>query len=265
MAAGYVACCSSTNTQQLIIRMGSDHKNIHDSSPSVTFIMKRNPVVSALTVVFSLVGLVVLGSSVRSDTTNLQSLDEHRWWIDSRVIQYRFKHRIWFDFAPRMRLLRIEGALNFTYLALACALIAVVLLVRRRPHAALLFGAALCAGVLASKVLKPIFSRSIVAGNGNSTYTFPSGHLTLLTGAVLAGVLVCSNPLIRRLAAIAGVITVGFYSTLLSLTGSHFVTDCIGGVLTAIVVVIGVEQLSWRFLQPAGSQAKVTEAEPTLG
>jgi membrane-associated phospholipid phosphatase len=226
--------------------------------------MNRNRIRSAVAVVLSFVGLVALGTSVRSDTTNLQSLDEHRWWIDSRVLQYRFKHRIWFDFAPRARLLRIEEALNFTYLAVACAFVGVVLLIRRRPHAALLFGSALVAGVVASKILKPIFGRAISATGGVFTYTFPSGHLTLLTGSVLACLLSCSTPTSRRITGVVGAVVVGAYSTLLSLTGSHFVTDCIGGILTAIVVVVGVEQLSWRFLSsPTSEKSKpLTEFKP---
>jgi membrane-associated phospholipid phosphatase len=263
MSAGYVARGGSSNTQQFIVRMGSDYKNIHDSPPSFVFIMKRKRLRSAIAIVLSFIGLVALGTSVRSDTTNLQSLDEHRWWIDSRVLQYRFRHRIWFDFAPRARLLRIEEALNFTYLALTCALVGVVLLVRRRPHAALLFASALVAGVVASKILKPIFGRAISGTGGLLTYTFPSGHLTLLTGSVLACFLSFTQPITRRITGLVGVVAVVAYSTLLSLTGSHFVTDCIGGILTAIVVVVGVEQLSWRFLSPVEPKP-IAELKPYL-
>jgi membrane-associated phospholipid phosphatase len=205
---------------------------------------------AAAVVVTSLVALVLLGSSVRSDTTNLQSLDEHRWWIDSRVIQYRFKHRIWFDFAPRVRLMKIETALNFLYLGAACAVVAIVLLALRRRQAALLFVSALLSGAVASVVLKPLFGRAIETALGDLTYTFPSGHMSLLSGVVVALVLLTRRRGARALAAIAGVIVLSLYGTLLSLTGSHFVTDCIGGVLTGIAVVVGTQQLTNRFFTP---------------
>jgi hypothetical protein len=202
-------------------------------------------------VVASFGALVALGFSVRSDTTNLQSLDEHRWWIDSRVIQYRFKHRIWFDFPARVRLLKIETGLNFTYLAAACVLAAIVLLALRRRQAALLLVSAVLSGGIASQVLKPLFGRATSIGSGALTYTFPSGHMALLAGVVVALILLTRRRAARVFAVVVGTIVLGLYATLISLTGSHFVTDCIGGVLTAIAVVGGIQLLTNRFFKSA--------------
>jgi hypothetical protein len=214
--------------------------------------MNRTPMNrSAIAVVVASIGaLVALGSSVRSDTTNLQSLDEHRWWIDSRVIQYRFKHRIWFDFPARVRLLKIETALNFTYLAAVCVFAAIVLLALRRRQAALLLMSAVVSGGVASYVMKPLFGRAISTASGALTYTFPSGHMSLLAGVVVALILLTRRRTARVFALVAGTIVLGLYATLISLTGSHFVTDCIGGVLTAVAVVGGVQLLTDRFFDP---------------
>ncbi len=200
-------------------------------------------------VLSSLIGLVALGWSVGSRTEDTQSLDEHRWWIDSRVIQYRFKHRLWFDFAPRMRLLNIEDKLNFVYLAGACAVVAIVLLVRRRPRGALLFASALLSGLFASKGLKPLFGRAIGTSSGSSVFTFPSGHLTLLSGAVIAWILYSTRSSTRAIKFVVGAMVVGLYATLLSLTGSHFVTDCIGGLLTSTVFVVSAHEIGRRLFR----------------
>ncbi len=190
------------------------------------------------------IALVALGVSVRGDSTSLQSLDDHRWWVDSRVVQYRFKHRIWFDFAPRLRLLDLEEALNFTVLAIICVLMAILLLALRRPRASALYFAAVASGVIASRVLKPSFGRTVRSAAGDLTYTFPSGHTALLSGAVIAWILHSRRWEFAVAKGFVGAIAVTMYATLLSLTGSHFVTDCIGGILTSIIVVVGAHQVS---------------------
>ncbi len=214
--------------------------------------MKARPSRRAIALVtVSTVLLAILGWSVRADTKDLQSLDGHRWWFDSRVVQYRFKHRIWFDFEPRLRLLRIEEALNFSVLAALCVLIGVVLLARRRPRAAALYFAAVASGIIASLLLKPLFGRSIQDAAGGSFYTFPSGHTALLSGTVVAWVLHSRTTKIALAKSGVGAIVVALYATLLSLTGSHFVTDCIGGALTSIAVVVGVHVASSVAFRPA--------------
>jgi hypothetical protein len=251
MTAGYMAGGGTTHTQQFIIGMSSNDKNIHDSPPLFRNVMstpasgtKQRVSGGAIVVVMAAAaGLVLLGWSVGSRTEDTQSLDEHRWWIDSRVIQYRFKHRLWFDFGPRLRLLNIEDKLNFTYLAAACALLSVGLLVRRRHRGALLFASALVGGIVASKGLKPLFGRAIGTSSGGSVFTFPSGHLTLLSGAVIAWILYSTRTSTRVLKVIFGALVVGLYATLLSLTGSHFVTDCIGGLLTSTVFVVSAHEI----------------------
>lgn len=192
----------------------------------------------------SLVALVALGASMHGDSQNLQSLDDHRWWVDSRVVQYRFKHRIWFDFEPRTRLLRIEELLDFKLLAAACVLVALVLVARRRPQSAALYVAAVASGAIASLVLKPAFGRTVVSGSGVHTYTFPSGHTALLSGAMIAWVLHSRRREVAIAKGVVGATVVALYAALLSLSGSHYVTDCIGGVLTSIVVVVGTHYVS---------------------
>ena len=122
-------------------------------------------------------------------------------------------------------------------------LLAVLCLLIRRPYAAVFaLVAAPAAGAVTEKVLKPVVHREGVA-----SLLFPSGHTTgafalALTIAVL--LLPHENTRLlpaagRILAALLALAAAGVVAIAVVALGWHYVTDALGGVVTAVVVVLG--------------------------
>jgi membrane-associated phospholipid phosphatase len=122
--------------------------------------------------------------------------------------------------------------------------LAVLCVVLRRPYAAVFaLVAAPAAGAMTEYVLKPLVDR-----RGVASLLFPSGHTTgafavALTVAVLllpradAGLLDAAARLLVGVLALAAaaVVAVGVVAL-----GWHYVTDAMGGVVTAVIVVLAV-------------------------
>ena len=124
-------------------------------------------------------------------------------------------------------------------------LLAVLCLVGRRPKAALFaLLAAPAAGVVTEFVLKPAVHRAQHA----SALLFPSGHTTgAFALAMTVVVLLLPRegtrllPAIARLVvAVAALAVAAVVAVAVVALGWHYVTDAVGGVVTAVVVVLGL-------------------------
>ena len=128
-------------------------------------------------------------------------------------------------------------------------MIAALALWRSHLRWALTFGAAAFTAPLVRIVLKPLINRQVPPATGAGALTFPSGHLSIL-GAVLMALFLVTNgtgALFRTMSAVMLVaIAVGF-GVVFTLTGNHFATDCIGGLLVGACVVNGADLASEAF------------------
>jgi membrane-associated phospholipid phosphatase len=144
-------------------------------------------------------------------------------------------------------------------------LLAALCLIVRRPAAAIFsLAAAPAAGAITELVLKPLVHREGVA-----SLLFPSGHTTgafalAMTVAVLllpheeTALLPAAGRILTALLALAAAAVVAIAVVAL---GWHYVTDALGGVVTAIVVVLavaaGIDAYPW---QQAASRRKTDAA-----
>lgn len=127
-------------------------------------------------------------------------------------------------------------------------LLALLCLVGRRPKAALFaLVAAPAAGAVTEFVLKPAVHRE----QHSSFLLFPSGHTTgAFALAMTVVVLLLPRegtrllPAIARLVVAVGALAVAsVVAVAVVALGWHYVTDAIGGVVTAVVVVLGIAAL----------------------
>ena len=132
--------------------------------------------------------------------------------------------------------------------------LALLCLVARRPKAAVFaFVAAPAAGFVTEYVLKPAVHRE----QHVNALLFPSGHTTGAFALALT-VVVLLLPhegtrllpaLARMVVGIAALAVAGLVAVAVVALGWHYVTDAVGGVVTAVVVVLGLAatlDIVWR-------------------
>jgi undecaprenyl-diphosphatase len=123
-------------------------------------------------------------------------------------------------------------------LSLLCAL------ARRWRAAAFALVAAPAAGGLTEYVLKPLIHRHLI----DNTLLFPSGHTTGAFALALAVTVVLLPhegtelvPTLLRFLVIAAALTAAaLVAVAVVALGWHYVTDALGGIVTAVLVVIGL-------------------------
>lgn len=185
---------------------------------------------------------VLLTRSVAGRRTPMDAMDGQRWWIDRVAIEYRLRHDILADHPPRLRLTHLVSLLSPVYLIVAAAVLGVVALAVRRVAWSAAFLTVLAVGPVVRFVLKPLAGRRVPTAGGGTGLAFPSGHLAIL-GAFLMAVFLLTRDAatIWRIAvAIPLVCVAAGFAVLHTVTGNHFATDCLGGLLAgACLVAIG--------------------------
>ncbi|MFC4943921.1 phosphatase PAP2 family protein [Pseudonocardia sp. GCM10023141] len=146
--------------------------------------------------------------------------------------------------------LNVNGYGEARSVAVLVVLGAVICACMGRLRLATVAFAAPLASAAATTALKPLVDRTI----HGDFLSYPSGHTAVATafGIVVAMILVEATRAGRILAlvlialgALAGGIGMGWSQVLLD---THYLTDCVGGLATAVVVVLGGSVLLDRFI-----------------
>lgn len=178
-----------------------------------------------------------LAASVSFSTTALSDEVGHVWSIDRDVVRFRKAHDVWFDSPRRLRVLELRDiAQPPHWVALGLAGLAVGM-AKRRWAIVGAFGGALAVLPLVDYVIKPLVHRTVQDDFGEAAYAFPS--LSVVAVASVAAACVLGFAGRRRVAAalVASLTTIA-YAILVAISGSHFLTDCVGSILLGPAAVI---------------------------
>jgi hypothetical protein len=146
-------------------------------------------------------------------------------------------------FATDSALLALVSAAS---LAVACIVLGVVGLLRRRGDLAVVAVLVVAASAGAGQVLKHVvLTRPDLAGEGANT--FPSGHMTAFA-AVAAAALVVSPPRSRLALAPAAAVVLSIAAARLVHDGWHRPSDVVGSLL--LVMTMAAAGMAWRAPQP---------------
>lgn len=204
----------------------------------------------------------LLAVSVAGADTSMEAPTGHRWWIDRYAIYYRIRHDILADHPPRLRLSPLVSLLSPAALvSLSCLGLAYTWWRGERPGSAA-FAAALIAAPLASALIKPLVGRQVPSAISGTDLTFPSGHLAIL-GAFLTALFLVTEGLgiaFRVATAICFLSIAVLFSVLFALTGNHFVTDCIGGLLFGASLTSTVEFVARCLIRRSTHRRQAPEA-----
>lgn len=129
--------------------------------------------------------------------------------------------------------MRVEEFLSLKIALIILFVVIANLLRRKRVFEAFMMAVPIVTAGTASLVLKPLIGRSVLSITG-PVWSFPSGHTTFLAALVTAYLLRPTRESIPLLELLFGVEIVVAYGLLLSLTGSHYVTDVLGGAFLAV-------------------------------
>ena len=187
------------------------------------------------------------GSVAGSDLSN-QTPDPRQPWIDRTAIAYRIRHEILANRPRRSVLLQIVPWLSPAALVLVAVLIAATAYWRGQLRWVFTFGAVVLTAPLVRGVLKPVIDRRVPPATGAAALTFPSGHLTILGAVLMALFLLTQGTGVAFRTASAftlACIALGF-ATVFTLTGNHFATDCIGGLLIGASFVSAADFVGHR-------------------
>jgi hypothetical protein len=184
-------------------------------------------------VAVALAVFLVLGVLVHGTDHGLAADDVFSRWIQRN-----------FDVYTRYDMVQLTDA--WVIIAASAVIAGLALLARRIDLAALAFAAPVIATGLTEYVFKPLFARTVPAVEamtGQESEAYPSGHETAVSCVLVVLALVLLSSALPLTARVAGMLALCAYYvvTVFGLVGQyyHYLTDTIGALAVAVVMVLG--------------------------